>query len=169
MILGSLDQLNGNHIAGWLGAKGEKIAPFITANGKACTLLSYGQPRPDVAEATGLHTEVGYVAQLPDITDGIIDFKLYALFANGKKQFVQQQLITPAVERIDNPGIATTAALLKPQDQKITKKQLRNIVLIWKQHDAGIYGRRVDQVARSLTCLGRDCKITLLETINRQQ
>lgn len=34
-----------------------------------------------------------------------------------------------------------------PLDNTFEKE---NIVLVWKQHDAGLYGRRVDQIARSL-------------------
>ncbi|MBN2714826.1 MAG: glycosyltransferase family 4 protein [Deltaproteobacteria bacterium] len=38
---------------------------------------------------------------------------------------------------------------------------LKNVLLIWKQHDAGLYGRRVDQVARAMHANG--FRVTCLE------
>src|SRR5690606_10721720 len=94
MILGHLDLLKDNHITGWLGTNDEEIQPFITANGKACKLLAYGLIRPDVAEATGLHAAVGYVAEVPPLIYGATDFNLYAIAANGMMQPITQKPIS---------------------------------------------------------------------------
>lgn len=39
----------------------------------------------------------------------------------------------------------------------------RNIVILWKQNDAGLYGRRVDQVARMLTSEIPDARVRVVE------
>lgn len=44
-----------------------------------------------------------------------------------------------------------------------------NIVLVWKQHDAGLYGRRVDQIARSLANDKHYKNVISLEIITKEQ
>ncbi|MEL0630693.1 hypothetical protein [Psychromonas aquatilis] len=43
----------------------------------------------------------------------------------------------------------------------------RNVILIWKQHDSNLYGRRVDHLARSLVASG--VRVTCLELISDGQ
>lgn len=166
MILGSLDQLNGNLIAGWLGAKNEAIEPFLTANGRACKLLDYGISRADVASITGLQPDVGYVAELPCNSGTTVNLKLYAILASGKIQFIKEQTFTFTAPLACEKK-AREKHNLSTKNEKHNK--LCNLILLWKQHDAGIYGRRVDQVARSLTKLSENCNIILLEIMTHQQ
>jgi len=42
----------------------------------------------------------------------------------------------------------------------------KNIVLIWKQYDSGIYGRRIDHIARYYKQNNPNCKITIIEVIS---
>lgn len=41
-----------------------------------------------------------------------------------------------------------------------------NLVLIWKQHDSGIYGRRIDQIARYYKHKHPNSKVTVIEAID---
>lgn len=52
---------------------------------------------------------------------------------------------------------------------KLQSQRGKNVVLVWKQHDAGLYGRRVDQVARSLTCNIDIHNVTVLEIVTPVQ
>lgn len=54
----------------------------------------------------------------------------------------------------------------KPLAETFEKK---NVVLVWKQHDAGLYGRRVDQIARSLANDKHYKNIISLEIITKEQ
>lgn len=45
----------------------------------------------------------------------------------------------------------------------------KNVVLVWKQHDSGLYGRRVDQLARSLVKSNKFNKVRVLELITDEQ
>lgn len=55
----------------------------------------------------------------------------------------------------------------KPPSENTFEKQ--NIVLVWKQHDAGLYGRRVDQIARSLAKDNCYKNIFSLEIMTKEQ
>ena len=50
--------------------------------------------------------------------------------------------------------------------QHQTTKPQKNIVLIWKQHDAGIYGRRIDHIARYYKQRHPHSKVTIIELIS---
>lgn len=169
MILGHIDNLSGAHVSGWLGSITDDVRPFLTANGKACRLLDYGQTRQDVADLTGLKANVGYVAEVPDSLVGDIDLKLYALSATGKKSFVNQKKINCPEEQLNSGGAHQSTSSLQPVARPKDKHLIHNILLLWKQHDSGLYGRRVDQIARSLKSLGWHCNITLLEIMTDQQ
>lgn len=47
------------------------------------------------------------------------------------------------------------------------REHKKQAVLVWKQHDSGLYGRRVDHLARSLSNQGID--VTCLELISNEQ
>jgi glycosyltransferase involved in cell wall biosynthesis len=53
------------------------------------------------------------------------------------------------------------------QNNKENNKQ--NIVLIWKQYDSGIYGRRIDHIARYYKQKHPDCNITVIEAMTENQ
>jgi glycosyltransferase involved in cell wall biosynthesis len=42
------------------------------------------------------------------------------------------------------------------------------VLLVWKQHDAGLYGRRVDQVARSWKLANPDSRVVVLEFLHER-
>jgi len=44
-----------------------------------------------------------------------------------------------------------------------------NIVLVWKQHDSGVYGRRIDHIARFYKQNHPKCKVTVLEFISDKE
>lgn len=52
---------------------------------------------------------------------------------------------------------------------KIPGGHKKKVVLVWKQHDAGLYGRRVDQIARSLACNMAIEEVIVLEVLTPQQ
>lgn len=54
-----------------------------------------------------------------------------------------------------------------PSESKSTKDIKQNVILVWKQHDTGLYGRRVDHLARS--CVASGMSVTCLELISEQQ
>ncbi len=49
------------------------------------------------------------------------------------------------------------------------KSKKKNLVLIWKQHDAGIYGRRIDHIARYYKRKHPDYNVTVIEAMNHAQ
>ena len=57
-------------------------------------------------------------------------------------------------------------ALYHKENKQNTK---RNIVLIWKQHDSGVYGRRIDHIARYYKQKHPDCNITVIEAMTESQ
>lgn len=83
MIIGHIDNLSSAHISGWLGSFTSDVFPFITANGKPCNVISTTFFRPDVAEATGLNADTGFIAEVPHIEHSTIEFKLYAITSSG--------------------------------------------------------------------------------------
>lgn len=83
MIIGHIDNLSSAHISGWLGSFTSDAFPFITANGKPCNVISATLFRPDVAEATGLNANTGFIAEVPHLEYSTIEFKLYAVTSSG--------------------------------------------------------------------------------------
>jgi glycosyltransferase involved in cell wall biosynthesis len=56
---------------------------------------------------------------------------------------------------------------IKPVLEKPELASKQNVILVWKQHDTGLYGRRVDHLARSLAASGMN--VTCLELISQLQ
>ncbi len=50
--------------------------------------------------------------------------------------------------------------------RKNSAREKKNIVLVWKQHDSGVYGRRIDQIARYYKQQYPDSNVTVIEAIN---
>ena len=55
------------------------------------------------------------------------------------------------------------------QSKRLPTNKTKNIVLIWKQHDSGIYGRRIDHIARYYKQQHPDCHITVIEAMTEWQ
>lgn len=85
MIIGHIDNLSSAGISGWLGSFTSDVFPFITANGKPCNVISTTSFRPDVAEATGLNADTGFIAEVPHLEHSTIEFKLYAITSSGSQ------------------------------------------------------------------------------------
>ncbi len=49
------------------------------------------------------------------------------------------------------------------------EKGKKNIVLVWKQHDSGVYGRRIDHIARYYKQLHPDTNVTVIEAITESR
>ena len=62
------------------------------------------------------------------------------------------------------PGIPTLRSKSTPLAERLRHKP--TLLLIWKQHDAGLYGRRIDQICRSYQTLHPDHRIIVLEILN---
>lgn len=76
-----------------------------------------------------------------------------------------------ALEREAQKTGASTASLFPgflPTSRNQAEPAGKNILLVWKQHDAGLYGRRVDQLARHLAT-DPNLRVTLLEIITPEQ
>ena len=97
MIIGYLDHFTGGHILGWMGSLVDDAMPFITANGKPCLLKTNQLQRDDVAAATGLHANVGFIAEVPHTEYSEIVFELYAITTSGKKLIDQKTFIGAAI------------------------------------------------------------------------
>lgn len=95
MIIGYLDHFTGGHILGWMGSLVDGAMPFITANGKPCLLKTHQLERDDVAATTGLHANVGFIAEVPHTEHSEIVFELYAVTKSGKK-LIDQKTFTGA-------------------------------------------------------------------------
>lgn len=156
MINGHLDIVKDNCIYGWLGSRGEEVIPFITANGQPCKLLAHSMTRDDVASVTGLSPEVGFIAEIPPLEQSTVEFKLHALSFSGH--------LTPVSQ--DTFALPTVPS---PAQPVLTSAKHRNVVLVWKQHDAGLYGRRVDQIARALATSRVYRQVTVMEVMSSPQ
>lgn len=53
--------------------------------------------------------------------------------------------------------------------KKGSHEGVQNVVLIWKQHDSGVYGRRIDHIARYYKQTHPSSKVTVVEIINNQE
>lgn len=51
--------------------------------------------------------------------------------------------------------------------RECTQDKRERVVLVWKQHDAGLYGRRVDQIARSYKRFRPDADVIVLEFLHK--
>lgn len=58
-------------------------------------------------------------------------------------------------------------SMLSLRENNIQHKQ-QNLVLIWKQFDAGLYGRRIDQIARTYKYHNKNCRVIVLEIASHQ-
>lgn len=61
-----------------------------------------------------------------------------------------------------------TPSIFNPK-KTYSVKGKRNLLLFWKQHDAGLYGRRVDQLARSYALFYPECNVHVLEIVSNSQ
>ncbi|WP_429040250.1 glycosyltransferase [Aeromonas media] len=61
----------------------------------------------------------------------------------------------------------TGAELFRIKSEPMVSTHNNNVVLVWKQHDTGLYGRRVDHIARLLATNGM--KVTCLEIMAPEQ
>ena len=125
--------------------------------------------------------ETESVADLKDV-DGIYLFTREnfesqlekALAHRGKIAFPAQFTFSAAykafqdAERVANEsaraGIVLGAA--EKASPSSSAGSVKTLVLLWKQHDAGIYGRRVDQLARSYKRLYPDRRVIILELVH---
>ncbi|CAA6805123.1 MAG: Unknown protein [uncultured Thiotrichaceae bacterium] len=57
---------------------------------------------------------------------------------------------------------------LKPTTEFSANTPLKTLVLVWKQQDSGIYGRRIDQIARYYKYKHPDTKIIVLEFMSEE-
>lgn len=55
---------------------------------------------------------------------------------------------------------------LPKYSQEKSKEGVKSLVLLWKQHDSGFYGRRVDQIARSYKTSHPDHRVMILEMMH---
>lgn len=154
---GHLDLYRDNNILGWLSSNHGRVLPFVTVNGIPCNLLAHSIVREDVATAMGLPAEAGFIAELPLGIVGAAECKLYAIAESGQLTQVDKKIFTVPGEPAQPQVIPTAPSTTK------------NIVLIWKQHDAGLYGRRIDQVARALAASKDGYQVVVLEILNLQQ
>lgn len=97
MIIGHLDTFSNGCISGWLGSFTGETFPFITANGKPCRVICANLPRADVADATGLHADAGFIAEVPHSEYSTIEFKLYAISASGAKLITSKSFTGAAI------------------------------------------------------------------------
>lgn len=67
------------------------------------------------------------------------------------------------------PGVLERLAIPTLEKASIRTSSRRTLVLLWKQQDAGIYGRRVDQIARSWRRRHPEDRVIVLEFINPQR
>ena len=153
--IGHIDLIKDEYIHGWLGSHSEEVIPVITANGTPCKLLGYHMERPDVADVTGLSPLVGFVCETPPAQTGALHIKLYALTSSGKLSLIDSVEVNKSKQVFASPQVQT--------------KGKKNVVLIWKQHDAGLYGRRVDQIGRALAATQDYQNVYILELISSQQ
>jgi hypothetical protein len=156
MAIGHLDVIKDRYILGWLGCQNEKVIPFITVNETPCNLLAHSTPRPDVAEVTGLPAEAGFIAEIPTSATGPVECKLFAIALSGELTLIAEQHFT--IDSITRPDIQHTSS-----------RSPKNVVLVWKQHDAGLYGRRVDQIARAIQNSGDYNQVIILELMTNDQ
>lgn len=63
--LGHIDQLDGQHIVGWMYSSDETVVPQLLVDGRPATLLDWPTLRPDVAEALGTSAHVGFRFAIP--------------------------------------------------------------------------------------------------------
>lgn len=54
-------------------------------------------------------------------------------------------------------------------DEEVSSLEQKNIVLVWKQHDSGVYGRRIDHVARYYKQLHPENNVTVIEAISESK
>lgn len=83
-------------------------------------------------------------------------------FSGAYEHFLQaeQEAIPGGMERLAIPKLETAS---------VRMSSCRTLVLLWKQHDAGIYGRRVDQIARSWKQRHPEDRVIILECMNPQR
>lgn len=118
----------------------------------------------DLKETPGIYLfdEGTFGRALALALDANEDFELPAAFTlEGAYEAFQ------AAENQANQEIKASRALsLLPVVANDVFDKEKSLLLIWKQHDAGLYGRRVDQIARAYKTANPDAKVTILEFIH---
>lgn len=67
---------------------------------------------------------------------------------------------------VESPRAGTALATVagwQPAGQAAAQEQSQSLLLVWKQQDAGLYGRRVDQIARSYKARYPERNVVVLE------
>jgi hypothetical protein len=73
-----------------------------------------------------------------------------------------------AAENVATPSTCISNSLIHLADGFLTNNKVEptTLLLIWKQYDAGLFGRRVDQIARSYKRVYPDNRVIILEIIH---
>ncbi len=81
----------------------------------------------------------------------------YAAFATAEEMAGRSPRAGQALGLVRKPVARPTT--ISPRGQ-------RNLLLLWKQQDAGLYGRRIDQIARAYRTAFPDARVTVLELMD---
>jgi glycosyltransferase involved in cell wall biosynthesis len=69
-------------------------------------------------------------------------------------------------EKAEKSAAADTSVLDGLRTTRARKDSGRSVLLIWKQQDGGLYGRRVDQIARAVKLADPDATVRVVEFMN---
>lgn len=131
-------------------------------------LVPEGPSVADLQDIAGIHLfdPLNFERKLIEAitsSDQIVMHPMFSLESNFEQFLALQNLaMTSGVSgselfRLGNSKLKSTSA---SADRK-------NVLLVWKQHDSGLYGRRVDHLAREL--VANDYHVTCLEILNDDQ
>lgn len=69
-------------------------------------------------------------------------------------------------EKAERAAPADSSALQELFATRLCKNSKRSVLLIWKQLDGGLYGRRIDQIARAIKLSDPDVTVRVVEFMN---
>jgi hypothetical protein len=143
-----------------------KIADSLSINKPV--LVPYSTSVKDLSEIDGIYIfdEENFYQKLKEAIKNQKEIKLNKIFtlSYNYQQFLKLEKISQKQSKEDIFRFPLISSI------KGTKKSpTPTLVLFWKQLDSSIYGRRVDQIARSYKKANQSHRVIILETLNTKQ
>jgi len=131
-------------------------------------LVPMGASVADLDQIEGVHLfdSLNFERKLVEAITSSIEVKMDPIFSldYNYEQFLKLEQQALAAEVTGKTLFGTCEASTA---NDTTALQQKNVLLVWKQHDTGLYGRRVDHLARELSV--NNYNVTCLELLNNEQ
>lgn len=106
-----------------------------------------------------------FLFDVDDFSDVLMKAINFNKKINLPKDFTTEGAYT-GFEKAESSAPADSSALDGFRVTRILNDNERSVLLVWKQQDGGLYGRRVDQIARAVKLADPDATVRVVEFMN---